>query len=312
MKRFLILLLILSAPLAHAATWYATSSSVNINAANLWVPTSTGSCTGSGTALVWGAQADGDIFNANGCTSLAINTDPGGASIHVTLTTDATNGGGFTYATATNITIHAHILATKTPVIGTLTGSTGGMTIIGNVTAGTGTGARGIYDTHTVVTVNVTGNLQGAFASNAQGYVFSGATGSVSVTGNASTGGNGAEGLIITGAGSAAISGSCTGSDTNSAISGCNATGAGAITVSGSLISGTRSEGAMGNIRWTPCATCYALFPIDSSYTAGTINSHAAETPHDPGVTNVLSGVHYGSFTGTLSTSGGVCASSNW
>ena len=38
------------------------------------------SCAGSGTALVWGAQMNGDVFDANGCTAIAVNVDPGTAT----------------------------------------------------------------------------------------------------------------------------------------------------------------------------------------------------------------------------------------
>ena len=142
MKRCLLILgLLLLAGTAHAATWYAGTSSANINAVT-WYPTSTGSCAGSGTPLSWGSQANGDTFNANGCTAIAVNVDPGGVSTQVTLTSHASLGGGFTYATATNITIHAHVTSGSTVAL-TITGATGGGTIAGNITGGTATSARG-------------------------------------------------------------------------------------------------------------------------------------------------------------------------
>ena len=76
-KTLLIALFVLCSHIAGAATWYATSSSVAIDTASLWVPTTTGTCTGSGTALVFSARGPNDTLVANGCTSLAVDVDPG-------------------------------------------------------------------------------------------------------------------------------------------------------------------------------------------------------------------------------------------
>jgi hypothetical protein len=288
MRKPLLILLLLSGTPMFAATWYAGASSASINAVT-WYPTSTGSCTGSGTSLVWGAQADGDIFNANGCTAIAVNVDPGSSSVHVTLTTDATNGGAFTYSTATNLTMHASIIATKTTAI-TVSGSTGGLTIVGDITGGSVNSQVGVSDSHTAITVNVTGNIIAGSASGANGYTYSGANGGVAVTG------------------------SCQGSNVNTG-TGCSATNAGVITVTGSLIHGIRSQATYGTIRYTPGATGYILYPKDASYTLGTLDSHAQEMPTDPGTANVRLGTAYGTFTGTMPVDGGgsaVSATGGW
>lgn len=309
MKRLITFCLFLCCSPAFAATWYATSSSVNINASNLWVPTSTGTCTGSGTALSFGSQANGDIFDANGCTALAVNVDPGSTSVQVTLESNASHGGGFTYATATNITIHANVIYQGGGAITlNITGSTGGGTLSGNVSS-TAAGDNAVVTNHTSVTFNLVGNITANGNGVAQFLVN--ASGPVSVTGNV-TGGSatGGYGLEANG-GAVTVTGNCIGgtSPQGAACYGINTTNP--ITLVGSLISGTKQQAAQGYILFTPAATNYALYAKDVSYTAGTINSHATEMPTDPGVSNVLSGVTYGSLTGTLVAST-VCAAGSW
>lgn len=286
MRNVLLLAIILCCIPSFGATWYAGTSSANIDAVT-WYPTSTGSCTGSGTPLVWASRATGDVFNANGCTSIAVNVDPGSASVQVTLTTDATNGGGFTYATASNLIMHAHITSTKTIALA-ITGSTGGGAIVGNITGGNATSIHGVSDSHTGVAVSVTGNAAPGTGSGANGYNYTGATGGVSISGN------------------------CQGSDTNTGV-GCSSSNVAPITVTGNLIAGKRAQAAYGTIIFTPAAGNYALWPKDSSYTLGTIGSHATEMPTDPGAGNVRLGTGYGTFTGTLPVSGGgVCITGGW
>lgn len=305
--RKLIVLFTLTACLGWPATWYATSSSVNINQASLWVPTSTGSCTGSGTALTWGSQANGDVFNANGCTALAVNVDPGAATgasagvcgsvtVTVTLTTDASNGGAFTYATATNIVIHANITATKTLAL-SISGATGGGTICGVVTGGTVASQYGVSDTHTAVTMYQIGNIFGGTA--ARGYYWNSGTGALNVTGNI-TGGGGSntEGLLNIGLAGSTVIGICIGG-TGPTGAGCSGA-SGPVTVTGNAIASPTGQGVAGKIYFTPSTTSYILMAKDSSYTTGVIDSHAIEIPANPGVTNVKSGVNYGSLTGTL------------
>ena len=314
MKRWLVVLSVLFlSSWMQATTWYATSSSANINAASLWVPTSTGSCTGSGTALTFGSQANGDVFDANGCTALAVNVDPGAATgasagvcgtvtVTVTLQTNSTNGGAFTYATATNIVIHANITATKTIALA-VSGSTGGLTICGNMQGGSTAAQEAVNDSHTSITVYVVGNITGGSATTTYGYSISSA-GPLNVVGN-SAAGTDSVGLESSGNATVTITGNCTGSNTTS-FAGCQSTttGAGGLVITGNIINGIHSQGVSGSVTYTPSATNYILSPADSSYTLGTINSHATEMPTNPGVTNVLSGVQYGSYTGTASGGG--------
>ena len=314
MKKILTALLILATSPAFATTYYAnglTSQNINYTTAGAgWYPVQGASCVATGIPVAVGSFANGDVLNANGCTALAVNVDPGGASVEVTLTTDTTNGGGFTYATATNITIHANITATKTTAL-TITGGTGGGTINGNITGGTVVSQYGVNDGHTLVTMNVIGNLQGG--SGARGYYASGSTGTVIITGN-STGGStsNTDGLIATGVGTITINGNCIGgSAANATNTGCYGSD-GAITVTGNIINSIGAPGATGKIYFTPSATNYVLVAKDASYTTGVIDSHATEMPTNPGANNVASGIQYGSFTGTLSGGSVACATSNW
>ena len=167
-------------------------------------------------------------LHANGYT-IAIDADPGvatGAGANncgtvtatPTIETDATNGGGFTYATATNLVMHANVTATKTIGL-TITGSSGGGTICGNVQGGSGTAGTiyGVSDNHTVVRTYVVGSATGGSSSNSSGYYYNGASGGVTFTGNGiagtTGGGNNTSGIYLTGATAVSIIGNCIGSD---------------------------------------------------------------------------------------------------
>ena len=315
MKRILTALLLFCSWPAFATTWYATSSSVNINATGLWVPTSTGTCTGSGTALVWGAQANGDVFNANGCTALAINVDPGvatGASAGVcgsvtvtpTIESDASAGGAFTYATATNLVCHGNIQGGKVSTL-TISGSTNGGTLCGTVTGGATASINAVTDSHTAVTFYVVGNIAGGSATSAVGYNTTGSV-PLNIAGNATGGsGIGAHGLDAS-SGSATITmvGNCVGSNTVIA-EGCVTNVTSTLSLTGNIINGLKGNGQFGPMYFTPASTNYIISPKDASYTLGTVNSHATVTPTDPGVNNVRLSTVYGPFTGTLAVAGG-------
>ena len=305
----LILFLAIVSP-SWAATWYATSSTVNINAASLWVPTSTGSCTGSGTPLSFGSQANGDVFDANGCTSLAVNVDPGSAgTVQVTITTNVTNGGGFTCATATGpATIHANITATKTTGMVTTGSSGSGCNISGNTQGGSIGNTYGVLDSHSVSTITVTGNVTGGSAANAHGY-FANTSATVNIVGNAVAGTSSANGYN-TASTSASVTGECVGNDTATTLAaGCATVGSNIISVTGALIGGLKAGASNGNIRFSASGTNYAVFAANSSYVTAnclTAAQVAAGTctnsmilPANPGVTNVLSGTNYGPLTGT-------------
>ena len=378
--------------LLHAATWYADSGSAAINAVT-WHAISGGSCvTGSGATVTISTLGKNDTLNANGCTALAVNVDPGanyttltgtltltsgstavtgvgtlfstqvaaddwifisgqpparvasvtsdtalvlystidtglymgattaGATAYdglVTLTTDTTNGGAFTYVMSTNLSLHTAIgtsaSVSKTTIL-TLAGSTGGLILIGPIYGGGTSAGWGVGTSHSTVTLTHYGLAKGGAASTTYGLTSSTASGPVTQVGPVRPGATSTSfGFYIQGTGTYTMTGSCWGSDTVT-VSGCNSAGsAGSLLILiGSKIDGLKSTAVQGPHYFTPSATNYSLSPKDASYVAGTIDSHATEMPTNPGVGNVSSGVVYGSFTGTLSGGSRVCAQSSW
>ncbi len=307
---------------ANATTWFATSSGVNISTTSLWVPTSTGSCTGSGTALVWASRAAGDIFVANGCTTIALNADPG-VNGKVTITTSGnggTDGGSFTYASATNITLNIDVVAGTTLCL-TATGSTGKIDIIGNVTGGSGSTHYGINDAHTVITATYTGTFTGGSGGSSHGINLSG-TGAATITGSGVAGSIAAANGINATTNNTTVTGNCTGSDSVVAFGCANAdTNGNTLTIIGSVINGKKGTGWRGGIiLYNPAVTDYMCIPKDSSYAIGSedcthtgggagLSTHAIEMPLAPSITNVKSGTPFGSLTGTYASCGPVACS---
>lgn len=295
-KIFIALFLILFIPgISFSTNWYAQSSSVNINTASLW----NDNPAGGGNTLTWGNQAEGDVFYANAKTALAVNVDPG-ANGKVTLTTAAgagTAGGGFTYTTATNITLNVDLTGGTTTVL-TVIGSTGGLTIVGNILGG-GASAYALNDAHTVITVNVTGNITGGSSASGYGISYGGASGVLAINGNV-TGATG-PGLFLINTGTATVTGNCIGSSTVNT-PGCQANSTGTITIIGNIVNTTRAAGGDGSIIFNPGALDYIQYPAPA---AGTIY-----LPKDPGIANVKAGVQYGfdgvnPLTGTYSPASG-------
>ncbi len=342
MKKYLfaisLLLLIFATPCFAVTTYYATSSTININAANTVINAAcvgsgnpyacctgvgTGTCTywaigGTPTAcgdttptnyLSWNDQIVGDTFNANGCTAIALNVDPAGTGGGiVTLTNDATNGGGYTYATAANLTLNINTLATAAAYrLLLVSGSTGGGTVTGNSTGGSGNTAYGIQDIHTVVNFTISGNCTGGTVTAlTHGYYATG-TGPTTISGNC-IGGTFGYGCIAISTGGSGITvvGKCIGNDTASSAAGCRATGTTPVIATGPIINCLGSQGASANVIYTPASTAsYILYPKNSSYVCDTLDSNATQIPSDPGVANVKNGVTYGTLTGTYSGGGG-------
>jgi hypothetical protein len=255
------------------------------------------------------------VFNANGCTSLAVNVDPGSSgTVQVTLTNDVTNGGGFTCATAVGpATIHANITATKTAGLSTSGSSGSGCNISGNVQGGSVSGGYGVLDTHSTTTITVTGNVTGGSATNTHGY-FANTAATVNIVGNATAGttSNGYNTASTT----ATVTGACVGNDTATTLeAGCATVGSNVIIITGAIIGGLKGGATNGNVRFSNTGTNYAVFAANSSYVtancltaaqvaAGTC-TNAMILPADPGVANVLTGTVYGPLTGTYTPSGG-------
>lgn len=301
-----------------AVSGSGTSFSTQV-AANAWIffagqpPLQVASITNN-TAMVLTANSNYSYSGTayNGLVTLSTVTGSGFA------------GGGLTYGTAAQLTLHAHSTAGTTPCLtisGTQTGAAG--TIYGNATGGGTAAAYGISDGHTVGTINLYGNINGGSAASTFGYYLNSA-GPINMVGTA-TGGSGTSAIGIDGtAGGNANMGTITGpgsspgnacvGGTGSLAAGCQTISSGYFVVIGNIISGSTPIGAQGKIIFQPTASNYVLFANDSSYATGTINTHALEAaPAAAGNTgsstylpvgNVLSGNVFGSLTGTYTDPG--------
>lgn len=271
MRRLLIAILIVLAwsGVSWGANYYAGKSSANIDANDVWYSDANGTCDGVETSLVNGsvALASGNNLYANGCTALAVNVDPalGTGKISTELPStfggdaQAVAGGGFTYATASNLTINANVKAGTTDCL-VITGSTGGGTIVGDSYGSlTTTGKSGILDNHTnnAVTVTLTGNAYGG-TTTAYGYYFSSTTGTVILDGDSTAGtGSGAAGQGIVAScttGSVTVTGDCTGASATIAIPGCSSLTGCTTTVNGNIIGTNYATGVYGKVIWSPSA----------------------------------------------------------
>jgi hypothetical protein len=306
--RKLIVLLLLCSPL-YATTWYATTSSSNMSAVT-WKNTQGSSCAASGTTLTWASRAAGDIFDANGCTAITVDQDPG-ANGTVTLQTDSTNtsaSGPFTCATATGpATLHVNIAGTANAVaVLTITGSAASpdCNITGNITAGSASGANGVADSHTAGVLTVTGNVTGGSVSGAVGYNVTAAS-PLSIVGNVQAGAAG-QGYSSNSSGNITITGSVIGSDSGTAV-GANGSGTGIITVVGNLIYGKKGPPISGPFYFTPGAANCFMAPSSSSWTNAPTTCTASgsgiqQMPSDTNIKtqgNVVNNITYGSYTGT-------------
>lgn len=272
-----------------------------------WAATQGASCASSGTALTW-PPATGDILNYNGCTNGYVTADPGSASVQVTLTNDATNtGGGFVYPTAANATLHANVTGVSAAAL-TITGSTGGGTISGNILGG-GTSSVGVTDQHSSVTVNVIGNITAGSTTTSNGYYLSG-SGSLIVTGDVVLGSATVPALSAASSGNITLNGNCIGSDTVTGQA-CNAPSTGSITITGSLFNGKKGTATAGLVYFTPAAGNCVTYPsaaggalqtsCPSSVTANITQMVPALTGGLGTTSHVASGVTYGGFSGTAS-----------
>ena len=118
----------------HTNVWYARRSK-NINAQDLWAPTREASLWGLGHSLIWGAQKNGDVFDANGFT-ITITTDPGSTSVETTLR--APHGGIFTVSPTggTIQEVHTNIIFDGKTVIDITPDGGSNVIIDGNVFGG--------------------------------------------------------------------------------------------------------------------------------------------------------------------------------
>lgn len=191
--------------------------------------------------------ASGDTVVANGFTvTIDSNQNIGSGTIQTLETGVFSRGGGFTLSSG--VTLTANVLAGYTTCV---THSSGNGTIIGSVTGGYSSAARGVSFTSTG-TLSITGNITGgSLGSSNQGVYNNSASGTINITGSV-TGGSGAAGVTnfttgtvnITGAVSAAslqgvvitagtvtITGNCSAD----AVAACNLQTNGTLTINGNV-----------------------------------------------------------------------------
>lgn len=298
--------------------WYAQNSSVNIDSLNEW----NDAPDGSGNWLTWGNLAAGDILAANGKTAIAINVSFTCLRIS-TAAEGGTAGGGFTVSGA--VTITANILAGTTD--GVTTSGTGyTLTVVGNVTGGSGTSKYGINNV-TAVTINITGNVSGGTGVSSYG-LNNNSTGTINVTGNVAGGSNTtALGIYNNTTGVVTITGTVSGGSGVRAY-GVHQSSTGVTTVnSGNLINSATAMAVTGAIIYNPGAQNYIQYPKPTSghhnyaqavaagsviegVFAGVDDSDAVVmgTYHEATAAEVQSGVTFGpssGYTGTYSGGGG-------
>lgn len=305
---FSILIFLVASP-SWATTYYANA----LNGQNIdyttggagWYPTDTGDCTGSGTPVAIADMVAGSVLDANNCTGIIVNTDPGPNGKVVLNTPQA---GTFVITSAGTYTITADIgVSGSTGTTDVLTIGSGAnaitATILGNIYGGgtasadglvlTGSGVSltigaegspvtikggtissclGVNDGHTVTTVAVYANIEGA---TAHGYSLT-QTGSVAIYGNVTGGPTAGANGVNNGnsSGTITITGNAKGSDSAQSCGAATTSTGGVITVTGNLYFGEKGSAVSGNIRWTPARTNYALFPINATGEAGVISAN--------------------------------------
>lgn len=309
LKTFLlaILMVLVFVTTSFATDYYAGKAATNINADDLWFTTSTGSCGGSTGASGATALQAGNTLYANGC-DVTVNASFTATKIS-TAAGAGTSGGSFNVVTSTSpLTITAAVEggATSSKPGLVITGNANAnpaLTIIGDITGGSASGAHGVSSSYTVGTIIIQGAITGGSHSGTNGYYSGSNTGTVEVTGNVS-GATGPGLQIVSSAAGSKVTGNCIGSTGNVGV-GCTSAGSGGLKIYGNIINNTRSVGAHGSVYWNPSATNY----LSIKTTDGSTVMYLPSTTNLP-VTNVKTGVEYGydgstgPNVGTLSAGG--------
>ena len=223
-------------------TYYARKAG-NINAADVWATTPTGTASN-----LFPTFTNADVLMANSFT-IIVNVNTTVAEVRTDTTGGATVGGGVTLSEGVTLTgniifgtsgsgTYNGTFPNSATLAGNITansgrfthGGTGVLNITGNLTGGTGSNAPAVYVTSNGI-LNVTGNVTGG--SSASGYgIWNQGAGTINVTGN-STGGSGSQGIYNQITGTCTINGQCIGGTGSS----------GAINVSTGTIRCTRVVG---------------------------------------------------------------------
>lgn len=236
------------------ATYFARKSG-NINAADVWATTPSGTASD-----VFSSFTNADTLMANSFT-VTVNVNTTVLEVRNDTTGGATTGGSFSLSNGITLTANIYALSAScatlagtasATIIGAINGGsgtngygvnmtgTGTLTITGAITGGTGTTSYGVY-TNSNSTINITGNVQSGTGSNAEGVKSDGAASIITITGNI-TGSVNAIGMSNRSNGTVTIIGTVTASSLNGAYN----QGAGTMTITGTAI-GAASVGAVNN-----------------------------------------------------------------
>lgn len=207
-------------------TWYAQNSNVDIDSVNQW----NDAPDGSGNWLTWADLDSGDVLVTNGKNNINVSVPVTCATI-TNAATGGTAGGAILWTTESTITADiasvAQILLTATSsgdrmLIGNITtgtsrafdfNATGSLTVVGNVTGGSGGVCRGIQMSGTQ-TATIIGDCIGGSGNDSPAiYTFSG---TIHVTGNVIA--NNSYGIQDQGSGTLVVNGDMIASSTVQAI----------------------------------------------------------------------------------------------
>lgn len=290
------------------ATYYARKSG-NINAADVWATTPSG--TASAVTL-----ASGDVLVANSYT-ITINesTDLGSTGeVRNDTTGGATTGGSFSLTDG--VTLTANVFARSAScvtgsstisatVVGSLTGgsvtsgraiswtSTGTLTVTAvNITAGSASDTNGIFMNNGTLSVTASGQITGGTNTNNPGIRIDSSSISHTITGNCVGGSSsGSYGVNLNSSGQVVITGNVTGAAAQGAF---NANASGTIIVVGQAIAGATAPGITNNSTGSVIATR----AVGNDYGPGNTAGRTAQ----PGIANVTVGsvtveeIEYGTY----------------
>ena len=276
------------------ATYYARKAG-NINAADVWATTP----TGTAAAVTF---ASGDILVANSfAIAVNVSTNLGSTGeVRNDNTGGTTAGGSFTLANGVTLTANVFTGATSAPCVTFGLATPNSATISGNITAGNASNAWGVSNTGTGP-LNIIGNCTAGLVSTAHG-VNNTAGGIINITGNAfgSAGAN-CHGVNNAAGGTINITGSCTGgSITPNSSFGVNNAAAGVINITGNCTGGSASgnHGANNN----GLGTLTIIGPVaqggKSILTGGSSTGAFGANNASTGVMNITGPIYASEFDG--------------
>jgi hypothetical protein len=215
---------------------YFARKAGNINAADVWASTPTGTA-----ADVWSTFTSSDVLHSNNF-AITVNVDTTVGEVRNDNANSATAGGSFTLSDGVTLTANSFggsvNAAYAVNYAGTATAS-----MVGNATAGTGPNSCGANNSSTG-TLNITGNVTGG-SGNASHGARNNSTGTINITGNATggTAGTTPAGAQNASTGTLNITGNATGG-TVAVAYGANNNSTGTLNIVGSAIASAVASGA--------------------------------------------------------------------